>query len=88
MLYGQTGADTFVFATHGAGEYDVIADFEANGIDLIQIAGVAGGSNAARFEALNATQQGDDVVFTHGSHTIVLEDVWLGDLSAADFIFV
>ncbi len=88
LLSGGAGADTFVFATHGAGENDMITDFEADGTDLIQIAGIPGSSHAARFAALDATQLGDDVMLTHGGHTILLEDVALADLSAADFLFV
>ncbi|SIO21142.1 calcium-binding protein [Vannielia litorea] len=88
ILIGGLGADTFVFATHDAGEYDIITDFDATGVDLIQIAGVAGGSNSARFAALGAAQDGSDVLFSHAGHSIRLEDVSLADLSHSDFLFV
>ncbi|QDC08083.1 hypothetical protein FHY55_01970 [Oceanicola sp. D3] len=88
VLTGGADADTFVFATHGAGEYDVITDFEADGTDVIQIAGVSGSSMMDRFNALDATQIGDDVHLTYGSHTMVLEDVSLLELGVDDFVFV
>ncbi len=77
-LTGGTGADVFTFgADQGA---NTITDY-MDGTDRIQVAGVAGFGDLD----LTSTPDGTQVAFL--DTTVLLQDVVIGQLSAADFIF-
>ena len=89
LLTGGTNADCFVFAD-GHGQ-DTISDFEAqNDAEKIDFSGL---TSISALEDLTgpggaASQQGAHVLIdTGGGHTILLRNVLLSDLDAADFLF-
>lgn len=90
LAFGGAGADVFIFATHAAGEFDVVADFE-NGIDRLQLGGVAGQGALARFEALTiraVLQDGQPATeILHEGHSMVLTGIAPAQLDPGDFIF-
>lgn len=86
VLIGGGGNDNFIFGNNFGD--DRINDFDANSnaedIDF------SGNNHINSFTDLmnnHAVQSGDDVVITDGGNSLVLRDVSLGDLNAADFIF-
>jgi Ca2+-binding RTX toxin-like protein len=88
QLAGNAGADRFIFAT-GFGR-DVILDFRATGSarDVLDLAGVASIRGMADLRSNHMTQLGDDVLIKAGAEDwLVLRDVKLGQLSAANFDF-
>ncbi len=87
MLTGGADADTFIFASLTRGETDTVTDFE-NGTDLIQISGIAGADDAARFAALSIGDVAGGVEIHYRGHTIMLDGIVSTDLDQGDFIFV
>lgn len=85
-LTGGTGEDTFTFGALVTGEFDEITDFVVN-VDVIQLAGVSGATDAEKFSSLNISGTGGTVIEANG-HFIVLDGVNAGDLDAGDFVFV
>lgn len=86
-LVGGGGADVFVFAQMTPGEIDLITDFR-DGADMIQLAGIAGGSQAARFAALDLSKVPGGVAIEYDGHVIILDGVGIKDVDKGDFIFV
>lgn len=83
-LTGGTGEDVFVYG--GGTGRDVIRDFE-DGLDRIEIDVVGTGLTA--FADLLLSQQGNNVrVDLSGRDQIIMKNVGIADLSAADFDFV
>ncbi|PKB19380.1 serralysin [Novosphingobium kunmingense] len=82
VLFGEAGADTFVF--DGASGQDVIGDFR-RGEDRIQLIG----SLSSFAQAQNSFHQNgtDGAIDLGGGNFVVLQDVQLSTLTAADFIF-
>ncbi|MEZ0054835.1 VCBS repeat-containing protein [Bradyrhizobium elkanii] len=85
VLSGNAGADTFVYATGGGA--DQITDFNHGQGDKIDVSNVAGIFNFADIQS-HAAQVGPNTVITFGGgDSITLQNVTLGDLVAADFVF-
>ncbi|WP_137702882.1 calcium-binding protein, partial [Marimonas lutisalis] len=85
-IQGNQGDDVFVFADgHGV---DIVLDFEAtNDNEKLDFSGLSSISDIVAF-GLAASQVGADVLIdTGGGKSILLENVDLGQLDAADFIF-
>ncbi len=81
-LFGGGGADRFVFET-GDGR-DIVRDFQ-DGLDRIDFQDF-GFANARQAKAF-ADQVGDDVRFDfRGDDVVIIQDVRLSDLTAADLI--
>jgi len=81
VLYGEAGADRFVF-TQGGGA-DIVADFE-DGIDVLDLRFYAG----ATLANTTITAQGaDTLVALPGNETVLLIGIAPGDLAADDFWF-
>ncbi len=80
-LEGAAGADVFVFNAFRGGETDRILDFE-DAVDRLRLDGVPGG-----FDGLDIAARGDDAVIGIGSFRIVLDDVSVAQIDAADFVF-
>ena len=80
LLQGGGGADLFVFNDLGAGETDVIEDFE-NGTDLIRISGAAPADLS--FETVSG-----GVAIGIDGFTILVEGVTTAELTTGDIIFV
>ena len=80
-MSGGEGSDVFIFT---AGR-DIIRDFDAfDRIDLSDVSGISGFGNLAG----RLSQSSNDVVlFVASGQVLILEDVLLNELSAADFIF-
>jgi serralysin len=90
IMTGGAGADTFIFTEYGAGETDIITDFQ-NGIDLLRFTGVdkAPGSGLQGFvDALNVSAVSGGVSLSYEGNTIVLEGIGAGQIGVEDFIFV
>ncbi|SMX46417.1 M10 family metallopeptidase [Actibacterium lipolyticum] len=85
MMIGGAGADIFVFTSFVSGEADSIRDFE-DGLDLIELAGVAGFSALTISDA--STAQITATVVEVNGLSITLQGVEVADLSADDFVFV
>jgi len=79
LLQGGGGADLFVFNDLGAGETDVIEDFE-NGSDLIRISGAAPADLS--FETVSG-----GVAIGIDGFTILVEGVTTAELTTGDIIF-
>ena len=79
-LRGGIGADRFVFGD--ATGSDSIADFQ-DGQDRIVITGATTDLND-----LALTQVGDDVQVSFGTSSILVANILLADLTAADFLFL
>ena len=90
ILAGNAGADWFYFDHYGAGESDVITDFEVgmDGIDL-SYTNIGGWSDlTSNSDGDFMFQLGDDVVIhTTDSDTITLQNVQMSNLSQNDFWF-
>jgi serralysin len=88
LLDGGEGVDTFLFHLGSIpdGGTDTIAKFQ-NGTDFIRIIGVPGGSNAARFDALDITSEAGDTVIRYGQQTIILDNTAIGLVDVTDFLF-
>lgn len=85
LLFGNDGADIFVFAGNDTGA-DTILDF-VSGVDQIQLDGVTGMSNFAQVLGA-ATQVGADTLITLSSgNTVLLRNVNRDDLNSSDFTF-
>jgi len=89
-LYGGAGADIFSFKA-GSGN-DVVADFAPQGSahDTILIGSDVNGSGIVDFASLQShlTQTGADVLIDLGSsNSVLLQNVELSQLTAADFAF-
>ncbi|MBO6504781.1 MAG: hypothetical protein JJ850_05270 [Kordiimonadaceae bacterium] len=83
-LEGGSGADTF---RYDGFEDDIIADFNSNEGDVIDLREVAEIESFAEIQAI-ATQVGDDLVLTFAQGaTITLWDTAIADLDANDFLF-
>ena len=78
-LRGGDGADEFKFLSNDFGD-NFIDDFDPDEGDFIVI------KNASNFNDLTFEQQGDDVLLTYGSASIVIDDFLLIDIDAGDFI--
>lgn len=89
LLDGGEDVDTFLFHLGAIpdGGTDTIAKFQ-DGTDIIRIIGVAGGSNAARFDALDITLEVGDTVIRYGQQTIILDNTAIGLVDVSDFLFV
>lgn len=86
VLVGGLGADVFIFA--GKFGKDVIKDFNANSnLEDIDLSGVAAITGFFDLKNNHMVQDGDDVLITAGVNSILLENVDIADLHAADFIF-
>ena len=87
-LVGGDGSDTFVFVSGGG--FDIVQDFTPRGAghDVVDLHGLAGTSGYTDLVTNHLRQVGADVYLTNfGADTLVLQNVTLADLSAADFIF-
>ena len=82
VLFGEGGADTFVFETGTGG--DVIGDFQA-GTDRISLVGY--GLTFAQVQGLFAQVGNVGAIQFANGDVIVLHNVTMANLTAADFIF-
>lgn len=82
-MKGGAGADHFVFKT-GYG-VDRIADFE-NGVDTVDLSGVAAVSNFAQLQS-HMTQDGSSVVIDFGGDVLKIANTKIADLDSSDFLF-
>ena len=80
-LTGGHGNDTFVFGP-SFGD-DIVTDFGGN--DRIEFDSTVFANFAAVQAAMN--QVGPDIVITHGTDTITLQDINVTNLHASDFLF-
>ncbi len=76
-LFGRNGRDVFVF--DAASGNDSIGDF-ADGVDRIRLLG------GLTFTDVVATQDRADVLLEFGSASVVIEDIDVASITAADFI--
>jgi Ca2+-binding RTX toxin-like protein len=83
VLFGEGGADTFVFERGTGG--DVIGDF-APGVDKIRLVGL-GVANFNQVRALFVENGGNTGIILGQGDLIVLNGVTNAQLSATDFIF-
>jgi Ca2+-binding RTX toxin-like protein len=84
-MTGGAGADTFIFTEYGAGETDIITDFQ-NGSDVLRFSGIEKAPNLGLqgfVDALNVTSVSVGVSLSYGGNTIVLEGI-----GTEDFIFI
>ncbi|SDI96738.1 calcium-binding protein [Salipiger marinus] len=87
VLEGGSGADVFVFGA-GFGK-DVVTDFDPlQRGEVIDLSGVPTIDDYADLRQNHMTQSGDNVLIRDGAgNHVILLDVWLGQLSADDFVF-
>lgn len=79
VMRGGLGSDRFLFKA-GWGD-DQIVDFQ-DGTDRIQFSG-----GPASLAQLVLVQTGDDVTISFGTNSILIENIVLANLTAADFLF-
>lgn len=79
VLTGGLGADRFLFRANSGD--DTLTDFQ-DGADRIRIL-----SGANSFGGLTLTTVGENVLVSFGSTTVLIENITVAELSAADFLF-
>ncbi|MDA8707977.1 hypothetical protein N9M10_01245 [Hellea sp.] len=86
-VFGGEGVDTFAFVERG-GHTTTIRDFE-DGVEVIDLSGIGISSFDQLLPFLS--QQGTDVqlrtVWNTSNERLIISDITLADISAADFIF-
>jgi predicted extracellular nuclease len=86
FLRGDGGDDVFLFNSTDAAGRIVIADFDANGNDLVELKGFAGLDDFADI-AGRLRQNGTNTILQVEDTRIILRDTMVASLDASDFLF-
>lgn len=80
----------FIFTEYGAGETDIITDFQ-NGVYFLRFSGIEKTPNLGLqgfVDALNVTSVSGGVSLSYGGNTTVLENINVNQIGAEDFNFI